>query len=140
MLVYITSAFLIGLLVSPTNPSLNLASTAAKSPFVIAIKEAGITALPSIINAALLTSAWSACIAHMYVSSRTLYGLHLRGATPRFATWLGKTRKSDGLPWVCVSISALFSMLSFLASTSNKSAGTVFGYCELNLRADRFSH
>lgn len=110
---------------------MNLASTAAKSPFVIAIKDAGIKVLPSIINAALLTSAWSACIAHMYVSSRTLYGLYIRGATPRFANkWLGKTRKSDGLPWVCVSISALFSMLSFLASSSNSSAGTVFGYCK----------
>lgn len=128
-LFYIVSAFLIGLLVSPSNPDLDLGSTAAKSPFVIAIKSAGIKVLPSVINAALLTSAWSACIAHMYVSSRTLYGLYSRGATPRFLDpYLGKLRKSDGLPWVCVSISAAFSMLSFLASTSNASAGTVFGY------------
>lgn len=58
--VYIASAFLIGLLVSPTDPSLDLRSTAAKSPFVIAIKNAGIPALPGIINAVLLSSAWSA--------------------------------------------------------------------------------
>lgn len=128
-LFYIVSALLIGMLVSPEDPSLNLASTAAKSPFVIAITSAGIKVLPSIVNAAFLTSAWSACVAHMYVSSRTLYGLYSRGATPRFLDpYLGKLRKSDGLPWVCVSVSAVFSTLSFLAATSNASAGTVFGY------------
>lgn len=128
-LFYISSAFLIGLLVSPTNPDLNLGSTAAKSPFVIAIKEAGIRALPSVINAALLTSAWSAGIADLYINSRTLYGLYTRGATPRFADkWLGKTRKSDGLPWVCVGICALFTPLAFFAASPEKSAGQAFGY------------
>lgn len=127
-LFYIASAFLIGLLVSPTHPDLNLGSTAAKSPFVIAIKEAGIQVLPSIINAALLSSAWSAGIADLYINSRTLYGLHTRGATPRFADkWLSKTRK-DGLPWVCVCFCALFTPLAFFAASPSKSAGQAFGY------------
>lgn len=129
VLFYISSAFLIGLLVSPTDPSLNLNSTAAKSPFVIAIKNAGIAGLPSVINAALLTSAWSAGIAVMYISSRTLYGLYTRGDTPRFLNkYLGRLRKRDGLPWVCVAISALFSPLSFFAASPDKGAGTAFGY------------
>lgn len=129
VLFYITSAFLIGLIVSPTDPSLNLNSTAAKSPFVIAIKNAGISSLPSIINAALLTSAWSAGIAVLYINSRTLYGLYTRGDTPRFLNkWLGKLRKRDGLPWVCVLVSALFSPLCFFAASPEKSAGTAFGY------------
>jgi amino acid transporter len=127
-LFYIASAFLIGLLVSPSNPDLNLGSTAAKSPFVIAIKEAGIRVLPSVINAALLTSAWSAGIADLYISSRTLYGLYTRGATPRFADrWLGRTRK-DGLPWVCVTICALFTPLAYFAASPSRSAGQAFGY------------
>ena len=124
VLFYLCSAFIIGLLVSPTDPSLNLSSTAAKSPFVIAIENAGISMLPSIINAALLTSAWSAGCADLYVSSRTLYGLFTRGAAPKF---LGKLRK-DGLPWVCVLVCAVFSLLSFMAATTN-GAGTAFGYC-----------
>ena len=124
VLFYLCSAFLIGLLVSPTDPSLNLASTAAKSPFVIAMKNAGISVLPSIVNAALLSSAWSAGCADLFVSSRALYGLYSRGQAPSI---FGKTRK-DGLPWVCVAFCAAFSLLSFMAADQNSEAGTVFGY------------
>ncbi|ORY56911.1 amino acid permease/ SLC12A domain-containing protein [Pseudomassariella vexata] len=123
VLFYLSSAFLIGLLVSPNDPSLNLGSTAAKSPFVIAIKNAGIPILPSIINAALLTSAWSAGCADLFVSSRSLYGLYTRGHAP---AWVGKTR-ADGLPWVCVVIGGVLALISFMASASG-SAGTVFSY------------
>jgi amino acid transporter len=123
VLFYLCSAFLIGILVSPTDPSLNLKSTAAKSPFVIAIKNAGIPALPSIINAVLLTSAWSAGCADLFVSSRTLYGLYCRGHAPKI---IGRVR-SDGLPWVAVTIGAFFALLSFMAG-SKGSAGKAFGY------------
>lgn len=125
VLFYVCSAFIIGLLVSPSDPSLDLESTAAKSPFVIAIKNAGISTLPSIINAVLLSSAWSAGCADLYVSSRTLYGLYTRGHAPSF---VGKTRK-DGLPWVAVTIGAFLALLSFMAA-SKGSAGKVFGYCK----------
>ncbi|KAL1901809.1 hypothetical protein Sste5346_001512 [Sporothrix stenoceras] len=123
VLFYLSSAFLIGLLVSPTDPSLNLNSTAAKSPFVIAMTNAGVHVLPSIVNAALLTSAWSAGVADLFVSSRTLYGLYTRGHAPKI---VGKVRK-DGLPWVAVTIGAAFALLSFMAASKNE-AGTVFGY------------
>lgn len=125
VLFYVISAFIIGLLVSPSDPSLNLGSTAAKSPFVIAIKNAGIPTLPSIINAVLLSSAWSSGCASLYISSRTLYGISTRGHAPVF---LQKTR-SDGLPWITVLIGALFGLLAFMASSPG-SAGRVFGYCE----------
>lgn len=124
---------------------MDLRSTAAKSPFVIAIKNAGIPALPGIINAVLLSSAWSAGNAdlckpspcrlchrsHAVVSSRALYAIAVRGHAPRYVDkYLLKTRKRDGLPYVCVIICAAFSLLSFLAASQNKSAGQVFGYCE----------
>jgi amino acid transporter len=120
---YVASAFIIGLLVSPDDPSLNLGTAAAKSPFVIAIRNAGISTLPSIINAALLTSATSAGIADLYVSSRALYGLALRNQAPKIFL---KVRK-DGLPWVSVAFCAAFSLLSFMAASTG-SAGTAFGY------------
>jgi yeast amino acid transporter len=56
---YIGGVTIIGLLVPSNDPRLGLSSnngTAAASPFVIAINHAGIKVLPSIINAALLTS------------------------------------------------------------------------------------
>ncbi|KAJ5150906.1 Amino acid/polyamine transporter I [Penicillium canariense] len=123
VLFYLCSAFLIGLLVSPSDPSLSLSSTAAKSPFVIAFENAGISVLPSIINAALLTSAWSAGIADLFVSTRALFGLACRGHAPKIFL---KTRK-DGFPWVCFLFSGAFAFLSFMAAASGE-AGKVFGY------------
>ena len=73
LLFYIGGVIIIGLLVPSNHPDLNLTqSDAAKSPFVIAIKTAGIKGLPSVINAALLTSAWSAASSDLYTSSRAL--------------------------------------------------------------------
>lgn len=58
---YILGAFLIGLIVDPRNADLVSDSGNANSaPWVIAIKQAGIEALPSIVNACILVSAWSA--------------------------------------------------------------------------------
>lgn len=73
LLFYIGGVTVIGLLVPYTEPDLDLKdSNAAKSPFVIAIRNAGIKGLPSVINAALLTSAWSAASSDLYSSSRAL--------------------------------------------------------------------
>ncbi|KAG9857022.1 dicarboxylic amino acid permease, partial [Aureobasidium melanogenum] len=123
VLFYLSSAFIIGLIVSPHDPDLNLGTGAAKSPFVLAMKNAGISVLPSIINAALLTSAWSAGCADLFVSSRALYGLASRGQAPAI---FRKVRK-DGLPWVCVACGSAFALVPFMAGAKGK-AGTVFGY------------
>ncbi|KAJ3479841.1 hypothetical protein NLI96_g8777 [Meripilus lineatus] len=73
LLFYIGGVTIIGLLVPYTDEGLNLkVSNAGKSPFVIAINHAGIKGLPSVINAALLTSAWSAASSDLYTSSRAL--------------------------------------------------------------------
>lgn len=85
LLQYILGTFIIGLLVSSSDPRLNLdTATAASSPFVIAMTDSGIKVLPSIINACLLTSAWSAASSDLYTSSRALYGLAVNGNAPAF--------------------------------------------------------
>ena len=48
------------------------AGNANASPWVIAIRNAGISALPSIVNGGILTSAWSAGNSFLYMSSRSL--------------------------------------------------------------------
>ena len=54
---YILGVTIVGLLVPSNSEGLNLTErNAAASPFVIAIKKAGIKGLPSLINACLLTS------------------------------------------------------------------------------------
>ena len=56
---------------------------AAQSPWVIAIYRAGIPALPSIINAVILTSASSSANAFLYTGSRYLYALAQNGQAPK---------------------------------------------------------
>ncbi|KAH8924824.1 hypothetical protein BT69DRAFT_1261010 [Atractiella rhizophila] len=124
LLFYILGVFIIGLL-CPSNEddlpgNLNGGDTAASSPFVIAIKRAGIKGLPSVINAAILSSAWSAGSSNLYTSSRSLYGLALSGGAP---TWLLRTNRF-GLPWLCLVITGSFGLLTYLILISD--AWTVF--------------
>jgi amino acid transporter len=100
LLFYVGGVIVIGWLVPYNDPRLLGASTAASSPFVIAINNAKIKALPSIINAVILVSAFSAGNSDLYASSRTLYGLACAGQAPRF---LRKCTK-NGLPFWCVFI------------------------------------
>ncbi|KAJ7367981.1 amino acid permease [Mycena albidolilacea] len=123
LLFYIGGVIIIGLLVPSNDKGLNLSSgTAASSPFVIAIQRSGIKALPSIINACLLTSAWSAGSSDLYTSSRALYGLAAAGNAPRIFL---KTL-SNGLPVASIVFCSLFSTLAYMGVKSG--SGKVFGW------------
>ncbi|KIM71414.1 hypothetical protein PILCRDRAFT_830350 [Piloderma croceum F 1598] len=121
LLFYIGGTFVIGLLVPSNNPDLTLASgNAGASPFVIAIKQAGIKGLPSVINAALLTSAWSAASSDLYTSSRALYGLAAAGNAPKIFM---KTNRR-GLPYPSIIFCAMFALLAYMGI--NGGSGRVF--------------
>lgn len=121
---YILGTFIIGLICDPTSPDLTLsAATGAKSPWVIAINQAGIGSLPSVVNAAFLTSACSAASSDLYTSSRALYGLALTGNAPRILTRTNRW----GLPYLCIFVGFLFSLLSYMNAGAS-TAGTVFGW------------
>ncbi|KAJ7638578.1 amino acid permease [Roridomyces roridus] len=123
LLFYIGGVIIIGLLVPSNEGELNLSSgTAASSPFVIAIQRSGIKALPSIINACLLTSAWSAGSSDLYTSSRALYGLAIAGNAPKIFL---KTL-SNGLPIASLLFCSLFTALAYMGVTSG--SGKVFGW------------
>ncbi|OBZ79129.1 putative proline-specific permease put4 [Grifola frondosa] len=91
-------------------------------PFVIAIKTAGIKGLPSVINAALLTSAWSAASSDLYTSSRALYGLAMVGNAPKI---FNRTSKK-GLPYVSLTFCSLFATLAYMGVSTG--SGTVFNW------------
>ncbi|KAF9513654.1 hypothetical protein BS47DRAFT_1362222 [Hydnum rufescens UP504] len=86
------------------------------------ISRAGIKGLPSVINAALLTSAWSAASSDLFTSSRALYGLSISGNAPRI---FSRTSRS-GLPYVSVIFCSLFCTLSYMGVKSG--SGKVFGW------------
>lgn len=88
--------------------------TASASPYVIAMNNLGITVLPHITNALLVTSIFSAGNAYTYCGIRSLYGLALAGQAPKF---LRKTTKS-GVPIYCLIVIMLFSLLAFLNVSS----------------------
>ncbi|KAL7943339.1 amino acid permease/ SLC12A domain-containing protein [Trichoderma barbatum] len=88
---------------------------AAASPYVVAMNRLGINVLPHIVNAAVLTAAFSAGNSYVYCASRSLYGLALEGKAPRFLTTCTKA----GVPVYCVGSVLLFALLSFLQLSSN---------------------
>jgi yeast amino acid transporter len=81
------------------------------------MRRAGIKALPSVINAAVFTSALSAANTCLFCASRILYGLSIRGQAPKY---LSKCT-SSGLPIYAILTTSLFVPLSFLSVSSGSS-------------------
>jgi len=120
---YILGVLITGMLVPYDDPDLlNGGGTASQSPYVIAMRRAGIRTLPSIINAAIFTSAFSAGNSFLFCASRILYGLSIRGQAPRVFTYC----TSNGLPIVSVLFCCCFSLLSFMNVSSG--AAKVFNW------------
>lgn len=102
---------MVGLVVPSTDENLlNSSGTAAASPFVIAASRAGIKIVPSIINAVVLTSAWSSGNSGLLNSSRTLYGLAQEGR----AFKIFKRTNRLGIPYVAVGFMSLFICLGYM--------------------------
>ncbi|KAL1848731.1 hypothetical protein VTK73DRAFT_10066 [Phialemonium thermophilum] len=94
---------------------LNGAPGAAASPYVVAMRRLHIPVLPDIVNALILTSAFSAGNSYIYCSSRSLYGMALEGKAPRFLTKCN----SKGVPFYCVICVLCITLLSFLQVSQN---------------------
>ncbi|KAJ6189035.1 hypothetical protein N7519_003943 [Penicillium mononematosum] len=121
---FIFTVFFIGIVVPSDDENLGESNgaDANSSPFVIAARRAGVNALPSIINAVLLTVVLSAANSNVYSGSRILVGLANEGFAPPF---FAKTTK-HGVPYGSVGFTALFGLLGFL-NLSNTGA-TVFNW------------
>ncbi|CAF9903562.1 MAG: hypothetical protein GOMPHAMPRED_000379 [Gomphillus americanus] len=120
-LFYILSIIVVGMLVPSNDERLNEGSgTAAQSPFIIAASAAGINAIPSVVNAIVITSAWSSANAGLLSGTRVLYALALKRQAPRI--FLRTT--SWGIPYVCVLVQTAFMFLAFMSLSEG--ALTVF--------------
>ncbi|KAK5941647.1 hypothetical protein PMZ80_005596 [Knufia obscura] len=123
LLFYGMGSFIIGVIVPFDNERLlSPESNASASPFVIAIQNAGIDGLNHVINAAILTSAWSAGNAFLFSGSRILYGLALSGQAPRL---FGRTNKR-GVPYAAVLLTWLPGLLAYL--TVSDTSAQVFDW------------
>jgi amino acid transporter len=120
---YILGALAIGVTCQSTSSGLTSGSTNANaSPWVIAIRNAGISVLPSVVNAGILTSALSAGNSYLFMSSRALYSLAVAGNAPKIFAKCNRY----GLPIYAVVASSCFAPLCYLDCSTQ--AGVAFNW------------
>ncbi|KAL3421550.1 amino acid permease [Phlyctema vagabunda] len=109
---YVLGALLIGMTVPSNDPALVSGSgNANSSPFVVAIKNSGIQILPSIVNACILTSAWSAGNSYCYIGARIIVAMAIDNQAPQFFSKVNRY----GVPYWAVLASFAFGPLAYLS-------------------------
>lgn len=130
-LFYIGGALCVSILVSYDDPLFvkmtSETSNAAASPYVIAMQNMGIKALPDIVNVLIISSAFSAGNSYTFCASRVLYGLAKGGYAPKVFRKCTK----HGVPIYCVLVAICFSLLSLmqLGSASSKALSYMVNLC-----------
>ena len=117
-LFYIVSLTLIGMLVPYTDKRLigSSDSDAKASPFVIAIHNAGIKVLDSVMNVVIMFAVISVGNSAVYGSSRTLAALAEQGQAPKIFAYIDKT----GRPLISILFASSLGFLAFLAATNKE--------------------
>uniref|UniRef100_A0A8H8CI17 Amino acid permease/ SLC12A domain-containing protein n=1 Tax=Psilocybe cubensis TaxID=181762 RepID=A0A8H8CI17_PSICU len=107
---YVASIFVISLIVPANDTRLSLPTgDVTHSPFVIAFSSAGIKGIPSVMNAIILTSAFSSGNACTFLASRTIHGLALDGHAPSFLLSLNRF----GAPYWAVAVSVIWGAIAY---------------------------
>ncbi|KAI0802683.1 amino acid permease/ SLC12A domain-containing protein [Xylaria sp. FL0064] len=117
MLLYLLPVIMLGLVLK-----INLGSASASnnnsttgeltSPFVLAVSQANIHALPDLMNAIIIVAIFSVANAAIFASSRALQAISARGMGPAFCARLYRDKPLGALVVVFV-----FSLLSFAKTT-----------------------
>lgn len=115
-LFYLVSLTLVGLIV-PSNEKRLINGTssadASASPFVIAINNAGIAGLDSVMNVVIMIAVLSVGNSSIYGSSRTLAALAEQGQAPRILAYIDR----KGRPIVAIGIASAVGFLAFIAAS-----------------------
>ncbi|KAJ5242404.1 General amino-acid permease GAP2 [Penicillium citrinum] len=118
-LFYVVCLTLVGLLVPYTNEKLLSGSSSADakaSPFVIAIENAGIKGLPSVMNVVIMIAVLSVGNSSVYGSSRTLAALAEQGQAPRILAYIDR----KGRPIWAIAVASGLGLLCFLAASDKQ--------------------
>ena len=121
------SLTIIGCIVPYTDDELlnGTSSTDANaSPFVIAVKNAGITAVPSIMNAVILIAVLSVGNSSIYGSSRTLAALADRGQAPKFLGYIDQA----GRPLFAIILASAIGLLCFICAAGSDTRTQAFNW------------
>lgn len=109
---YIVNTFILGLILRSDDDRL-LGSSGANtkaSPFVLAIKEAGVKGLPSVFNAVITIAVISVANSATFGSTRTFQALAQAGMAPRILAYVDK----KGRPLTTVALQLAFALLAYI--------------------------
>lgn len=119
------SLTIVGVLVPYNDPKLIGASTDVNaSPFVIAVRNAGITAIPSIMNVVILIAVLSVGNSSIYGASRTLAALADHGQAPKILGYIDRS----GRPIIAILVSSLFAFISYIVAAGDKTRVEAFNW------------
>ncbi|KIW13534.1 hypothetical protein PV08_08722 [Exophiala spinifera] len=126
-LFYMVSLTIVGCIVPYTDPELlngSSSTDANASPFVIAVKNAGITAVPSIMNAVILIAVLSVGNSSIYGSSRTLAALADRGQAPKILGYIDQA----GRPLCSIILASAIGLLCFICAAGSDTRTQAFNW------------
>ncbi|KIX99632.1 uncharacterized protein Z520_04266 [Fonsecaea multimorphosa CBS 102226] len=126
-LFYMVSLTIVGVLVPYNDPQLlngSSSSDANASPFVIAVRNAGIDAVPSIMNVVILIAVLSVGNSSVYGSSRTLAALADMGQAPKILGYVDR----EGRPLVAIIVSSLFGFLCYIVAAGPDTSTQAFNW------------
>lgn len=114
LIFYLVSLAVLGLLIPYTDPRLmSQGSTYSASPFVLAIQNAGVRGLPSVMNVVILFAILSVSNTSIYASSRLMLGLAKQNFAPKFLAVVDR----KGRPVWGMLATATFGLLCFVSSS-----------------------
>jgi len=120
---YIVNLALVGLDLPANSPLYNPdLGSSHNSPFVLAIRAAGIPVLPSIFNAVILIAVMSVANSCTFGSTRTLQALAANGMGPKIAAYVDR----KGRPLVVIVLQLLFGLLAYINLA--KDGSTIFNW------------
>jgi amino acid transporter len=126
-LFYIVSLTIVGLLVPWNNDQLlngSSSADAAASPFVIAIRLAGVKGLPSVMNVVIMISVLSVGNASVYGFSRTMAAMGESGQAPKIFAYIDR----EGRPIFGILVVLAFGLFSFIAAAGAETRNEVFNW------------
>lgn len=116
---YIVALTIVGTLVRYDDEKLinkGSSANAKASPFVIAIENAGISGLPSVMNVVIMIAVLSVGNSSVYGSSRTLAALAEQGQAPQFLAYIDR----KGRPLWAIIVASIIGLLGFLAASEKQ--------------------
>lgn len=125
-LFYMVSLTIVSLLVPYGDDRLLGTSSddAKASPFVIAINNAGISGLPSVMNCVILIAVLSVGNSSIYGSSRTLAALAEQGQAPRILAYIDRR----GRPLVSIIVASILGLLCYVVAGGQHTAGVALNW------------